>query len=49
MRLLRDANVQMAVVRDLRAQDHDVVRVADVDPQMTDSRVLELASGRTAS
>ena len=43
MRFLCDANVQMAVVRALRAQDHDVVRVSEMDPRMTDSRVLELA------
>ena len=43
LRFLLDANVQLAVARALRDQGHDVVRVSEVDPRMTDSQVLDLA------
>lgn len=43
MRFLLDANVQLAVAKALRDDGHDVVRVSDVDPRMTDPAVLELA------
>ena len=45
MKLLGDEGVDAAIVARLRADNHDVVSVAELTPGITDEAVLELANG----
>lgn len=43
MRLLADESCDFAVVRALRAADHDVVAVVEIQPRADDLSIIELA------
>jgi len=45
VKLLGDEGVDAAIVARLRADNHDVVSVAELTPGITDEAVLELANG----